>query len=153
MVGEMARMTSRSSESSAEARATSESMCKSDGPTPSMGEITPPSTWYTPLYWPVFSMAMTSRTSDTTHTRLWSRSLLAQMPHSSASEMLWQVVQYVISKRILASASASEAVVSISALSRCRARRNAVLRPMPGRRASSPTAFSISFEGNSIQKM
>ena len=46
--------------------------------------------------------------------------------------------------------SASEAVVSISAFSRCSARRKAVLRPMPGSRDSSPTAFSISFEGNSI---
>ena len=42
------------------------SICRSEGPMPSMGEMTPPRTWYSPLYCCVASTAITSRILSTT---------------------------------------------------------------------------------------
>ena len=48
-------------------------------PIPSIGESTPPNTWYLPLYSLVFSRAITSRASATTQIVLRSRLELRQI--------------------------------------------------------------------------
>ena len=68
-------------------------MARSEGPTPAMGEMMPPSTWYTPWYCPVASMLITSFTLATTQIRFWFRVWSAQMEHSSSSEIIRQRLQ------------------------------------------------------------
>ena len=53
------------------------------GPIPSIGEIAPCSTWYTPSYFPVFSYAARSLVFSTTMIVLWSRLSLLQIGQSS----------------------------------------------------------------------
>ena len=69
--GFVARMTSSTVPSAR--RPSSSRTCSCSGPTLSMGDITPPSTWYSPWNEPVRSMACTSRGSETTQMRLRSR--------------------------------------------------------------------------------
>ena len=52
----------------------SRSIFRSEGEMPCMGEMTPPSTWYNPRYWRVFSTDSTSATCSTTQIVAWSRS-------------------------------------------------------------------------------
>ena len=59
----VAMITSRTSPSS---RRISSFKRMSSGPTPSIGEMAPCSTWYTPPYFPVFSYAARSRGVSTT---------------------------------------------------------------------------------------
>ena len=68
-------------------------MCRSLGAMPLIGDMMPPSTWYTPLYWPVASMLITSRTLSTTHIVLWSRLLSEQMLQRSPSETIMHLLQ------------------------------------------------------------
>ena len=68
-------------------------MLKSDGPMPAIGEMMPPRTWYTPWYWPVFSMLITSRTLSTTQMALWSRERSAQNEQISSSEIIRHSLQ------------------------------------------------------------
>ena len=63
-------------------------MDRSEGPTPLIGEMIPPSTWYSPWYWPVFSMLITSRTFSTTQTVRLSRVLSEQIGQISSSEII-----------------------------------------------------------------
>lgn len=60
----------------------------SSGPIPFIGDIEPCSTWYTPLYSCVLSIAIMSFTSSTTH--IWLASLFgfAHIGHGSVSVML-----------------------------------------------------------------
>ena len=60
-------------------RSTRDLMCRSSGPTWLMGEMTPWSTWYSPPYSRLRSMAITSLGSATTQIRERSRRGLAQM--------------------------------------------------------------------------
>ncbi len=60
----------------------------SEGEMLCMGEMTPPSTWYIPRYWRVFSTDSTSATCSTTQIVAWSRSRSAQIGHTSSSERL-----------------------------------------------------------------
>lgn len=128
-------------------RSTSESISRSPGPMPSIGEITPPRTWYSPRYCWVFSMAITSWMFSTTHTVVVSRWGSEHIGHSSVSLMLWQQRQYLISLRSLTEAWANRLTSSGDWRNRCSTRRRAVLRPMPGSRENSPTASSSSCEG------
>ena len=82
-VGLVATMTSRIPPS--RTRDSRLSMRRLAGPTPSIGEITPISTWYRPRYWRVSSMDSRSLGSSTTHSRVRSRSLSAQMPQGTSS--------------------------------------------------------------------
>ena len=81
-------------------------MVKSDGPTPAIGEMMPPRTWYTPWYWPVFSMLITSLTFSTTQMVLWSRLLSEQIEQVSSSEIILQIRQYFASSLSLTIESA-----------------------------------------------
>ena len=67
------------------------------GPIPSIGEITPFSTWYCPLNSLIFSIAATSLGSSTTHITLESLFGLEHMLHGSLSVMLQHIEQYLIS--------------------------------------------------------
>ena len=61
----------------------------SSGPTWLRGEMTPCSTWYTPVYSRERSIAMTSRGSATTQMVEWSRVSSAQIGHISSSVRFW----------------------------------------------------------------
>ncbi len=75
-------------------RSTRDLMCRSSGPTWFMGEMTPWSTWYRPLYSRLRSMAMTSLGSATTHTVDRSRLGLWQMAQGpSPSVRFWHTGQ------------------------------------------------------------
>ena len=69
-------------------RSHSRSIFRSEGEMPCMGEMTPPSTWYIPRYWRVFSTDSTSATCSTTQIVAWSRSRSAQIGHTSSTERL-----------------------------------------------------------------
>ena len=115
-------------------------------PTPSMGTISPPSTWYTPLNCPVFSSAITSRISATTHSVFWSRAWLLHIPQIGVSLRLWQVLHLKIFSFSTDMASQSCcATVSAWGCSRCRVRRKAVFLPMPGSLLNAFTVSSMSF--------
>ena len=65
-------------------RSVSRSIFRSEGEIPCMGEMTPPSTWYNPLYCRVFSTDSTSATCSTTQIVVWSRSSSAQIGQTSS---------------------------------------------------------------------
>ena len=55
------------------------------GPTPSIGEMAPISTWYRPRYSRIDSMVSTSRGSSTTQSSASSREASLQIPQGSTS--------------------------------------------------------------------
>src|SRR5690606_6777119 len=120
------------------------------GPTPSIGDILPPKTRYKPLNELVFSIAITSLTSSTTHIMDSFRFGLEQISQMSTSLILWQDLQNLISLRIVFKASESAIVCSLGCLNMCNTKRNAVRFPIPGSWDISFTARSKSFEENSI---
>ena len=129
---------------------TSDCIFKSLGPMPSIGEIFPPKTWYKPLNWLVFSIAITSLMSSTTQTSSRFRFGCAQISQSSTSEILWQFLQNLISLLKFRSASESSEVCSSGCLSKWSASLSAVRLPIPGSWEISFTAFSNNLEENSI---
>ena len=114
---------------------------------PSIGEMTPPKTWYNPWNCCVFSILITLRIFSTTQMSDLSRRLSEQIWHTSVSEILWHTLQYFTSCFSVTSAFAKLSTDSFSCLSMCKTSRRAVFRPMPGRRENSPTAFSKSIDG------
>ena len=78
-----------------------------------------------------------------------SRRVSAQTGHMSVWDMLWHTEQYLIPLRIFIIASPKATDVATSSRKRWRARRKAVLRPIPGRRDISDTALSRSDDSNS----
>ena len=67
----------------------------SPGPMPSIGEMAPWRTWYTPLYFPVFSYAARSRGDSTTMMVFLSRSELLHMGQISRSVSVQHSLQYL----------------------------------------------------------
>ena len=124
-------------------------ICRSPGDTPSIGDITPPSTWYTPLNCIVFSTAMTSWMFSTTQIMLWSRRGLAHIGQMSVSDILWHSLQYFASRFSVSIADEKASTSSSFLRNRCSTRRVAVLRPMPGSLENSLTARSKSVDGYS----
>ena len=116
------------------------SIFKSDGPTPCIGDITPPRTWYRPRYWRVFSIDIRSPTCSTTQMVVRSRSGLEHIGQRGVSERLLHNSQWRMSRRKRAILSVICSTEAVSIFSRCIARRNAVRRPMPGSFVNSETA-------------
>lgn len=81
---------------------------------------------------------------STTHIVSFLRDGEAQIAHSSVSEMLWHVRQYLILWRKSVKAWQKLSVKSVVRLSILRVRRIAVFLPMPGNFANSSTALSNS---------
>src|SRR3954469_22301292 len=107
------------------------------GPTPSIGVIAPPSTWYLPRNSRVRSIATTSFGSSTTQMTSVVRRGSRQMRHCSPSATLKQVTQKRTSACTRWSAATSRPTSADSAASRWKAMRCALLGPTPGRRPSS----------------
>ena len=88
-------------------------MARSSGPTWFMGEITPWSTWYWPLYSRLRSMAATSRGSATTQMVDGSRLGEAQMGHRPPAVKFWQTGQQV-TLRLASTMASAKAFASSS---------------------------------------
>src|SRR6185437_4759547 len=129
-----------------------ESTSRSEGPIPSIGEIKPPKTWYTPLYWLVFSIAITSRVSSTTQIILWSRLGEAHIWQTGLSDIFKQTRQNCISFGSLLMVALNRSTSILSWLIRCSTKRKAVFWPTPGSLANSATASSRSFEEKFIDQ-
>src|SRR5215211_7124264 len=110
---------------------------RSSGPTPSIGLIAPPSTWYLPRNSRVRSMATTSLGSSTTQMTSSTRRGSRQMRHCSPSATLKQVEQKRTSACTRWSAATSRPTSALSAASRWKAMRWALFGPTPGSRPSS----------------
>src|SRR5215217_8224309 len=110
---------------------------RSSGPTPSIGLIAPPSTWYLPLNSRVRSIATTSLGSSTTQMTSSARRGSRQIRHCSASATLKQVTQKRTSACTRCSAATSRPTSADSEDSRWKAMRCALLGPTPGSRPSS----------------
>ena len=81
---------------------------------------------------------------STTHIVSFLRDGEAQIAHSSVSEMLWHVRQYLMLWRKSVKALQKVSVKSVVRLSILRVRRIAVFLPIPGNFANSSTALSNS---------
>lgn len=118
-------------------RASSSRIRRSSGPTPSMGLIAPPSTWYLPRNSRVRSMATTSLGSSTTQMTVRSRRASRQMPQRSSCATFPHTAQ----KRTLSFTSSRECArrrTSVgSAWRMWKAIRCALLGPTPGSLPSS----------------
>src|SRR3954469_11954210 len=110
---------------------------RSSGPTPSIGLIAPPSTWYLPRNSRVRSIATTSLGSSTTQITSSDRRGSRQIRHCSPSATLKQVTQKRTSACTRWSADTSRPTSADSAESRWKAMRCALLGPTPGSRPSS----------------
>src|SRR4051812_41170749 len=110
---------------------------RSSGPTPSMGLMAPPSTWYLPRNSRVRSIATTSLGSSTTQMTSSERRGSRQILHCSPSATLKQVLQKRTSACTRCSAAISRPTSALSAASRWKAMRWALLGPTPGSRPSS----------------
>ena len=128
-------------------RCTRLSIWRSLGPTPSIGEITPPSTRYNPRNSWVPSTAITSRIFSTTQIVEASRAGLAQIWQVSVSDILWHTWQYFTSRFNVIIEFPKASTVALSCRSRWSTSLIAVFRPIPGSLENSPTAFSSSTEG------
>ena len=94
-------------------RSTRDLMARSSGPTWFMGEITPWSTWYWPLYSRLRSMAATSLGSATTQMVDGSRLGDAQMGHRPPAVKFWQTGQQV-TLRLASTMASAKAFASSS---------------------------------------
>src|SRR3954464_11512962 len=110
---------------------------RSSGPTPSMGLIAPPSTWYLPRNSRVRLIATTSLGSSTTQMTSSERRGSRQILHCSPSATLKQVLQKRTSACTRCSDAHSRPTSALSAASRWKAMRWALLGPTPGSRPSS----------------
>src|SRR3954469_9388030 len=110
---------------------------RSSGPTPSIGLIAPPSTWYLPRNSRVRSIATTSLGSSTTQITSSDRRGSRQIRHCSPSATLKQVTQKRTSACTRCRAATSRTTSADSAASRWNAMRCALLGPTPGSRPSS----------------
>src|SRR3954469_4073168 len=110
---------------------------RSSGPTPSMGLIAPPSTWYLPRNSRVRSIATTSLGSSTTQMTSSERRGSRQIRHCSPSATLYQDTQKRTSAGTRCSAATSRPTSALSAASRWKAMRWALFGPTPGSRPSS----------------
>src|SRR4051794_11384427 len=110
---------------------------RSSGPTPSMGLIAPPSTWYLPRNSRVRSIATTSLGSSTTQMTATSRRGSRQMRHCSSSATLPQMVQNRTLSLTSVRADTRRRTSTGSAARRWKAIRCALLGPTPGSRPSS----------------
>src|SRR5215210_7776830 len=110
---------------------------RSSGPTPSIGLIAPPSTWYLPRNSRVRSIATTSLGSSTTQMTSSERRGSRQIRHCSPSATLKQVTQNRTSACTRCRAATSRLTSADSAASRWKAMRCALLGPTPGSRPSS----------------
>ena len=99
------------------------------------------------IYYNEGADSVTLRTFSTTQMVEASRRGLAQISQTSVSDILWHTRQYFTSRRSRKMLSAIAATLFSSRESVCRAKRRAVLRPMPGSLANSLTARSKSREG------
>ena len=97
-------------------RCTSSLMRRSSGPMPSMGLSAPPSTWYSPRYSRVRSIAATSFGSSTTQIAARLRRASRQMPQRSWSATLPQREQKRTFSRTSSSTSPSRAHVEAAGL-------------------------------------
>src|SRR5713101_1433759 len=147
MSGSVARITSATG--SRRRRATSSAILSSPGPMPSMGEIAPCNTWYTPWYSPVSSMASTSSGSSTTHRIDRSRRGDRQMAQRSPSAMKKHCSQKRMRALSSTRAPASRSTEARGARTGEKERRWAVLGPMPGSRPSSSIS-RVSAPGTSV---
>ena len=145
IVGLSARMISPISSRST--RSTSEAISISPGPMPSIGDIMPPKTWYSPRYCWVFSIAITSRMFSTTHIVLVSRCASEHIGQMSVSLMLWHTLQYFTLWRKVPMALVKPSTLSSLCRKRCSTSLSAVLRPIPGSLENSETAFSNRVDG------
>src|SRR5690606_27599158 len=91
-------------------------------------------------------MAITSRVSSTTHINPLSLLCEAQISHTDVSEILWHVVQYLISRFNRSSAPVNRDTSPSGCFSRWSTSRKAVFWPTPGSRPNSATACSKSLE-------
>src|SRR3954464_12733989 len=110
---------------------------RSSGPTPSIGEMAPPSTWYRPRNSRVRSIATTSLDSSTTQIDAGSRRGSRQIRHVSSSATLPQIEQKRTLSLTSTSTCASRRTSTGSLASRWKAMRCALLGPTPGSRPSS----------------
>ena len=118
-------------------RARSSRMRRSSGPTPSMGEIAPPRTWYRPRNSRVFSIAKTSLGSSTTHRIDGSRRASRQIRQVSSSETFPQTTQNRTFSLTSRRTAARRFTSAGSAARMWKAMRWALFGPTPGRRPSS----------------
>ncbi|CAM5664604.1 hypothetical protein SFUMM280S_08357 [Streptomyces fumanus] len=133
--GSVARISSVTAPSAS--RASSSRIRRSSGPTPSMGLIAPPSTWYRPRNSRVRSMATTSFGSSTTQMTAGSRRGSRQMLHSSSCATFPQVAQKRTFALTSIRACARRRTSVGSAWRMWKAIRCALLGPTPGSRPSS----------------
>src|SRR3954469_8091582 len=110
---------------------------RSSGPTPAIGLMAPPSTWYLPRNSRVRSMATTSLGSSTTQMVSGERRGSRQMRHCGSCATFPQISQNRTRSLTSVSASASRRTSAGSADSRWNAMRWALLGPTPGSRPSS----------------
>src|SRR3954447_16962207 len=110
---------------------------RSSGPTPAIGLIAPPSTWYLPRNSRVRSMATTSLGSSTTQIVSGERRGSRQMRHWGSWATFPQISQNWTRSLTSVSASASRRTSAGSAARRWYAMRWALLGPTPGSRPSS----------------
>src|SRR6202021_2201086 len=126
------------------ARATSASMVRSCGPTPSRGDSVPPRTWESPLGACARSSAQRSATSATTTMMVGSRRGSVHTVQGFWVSILPQVLQTWILSIATCSAPASGVISASRFLIRCSAARRAERGPSPGSRTSSWIRRSIS---------
>src|SRR3954453_6090454 len=126
------------------ARATSASIDRSCGPTPSSGDSVAPSTWYKPLTACARSSAHKSATSATTTMIAGSRRKSVQTVQGFCVSILPQVLHTSILSIATCSAPASGVISASRFLIRCSAARRAERGPRPGSRASNWIRRSIS---------
>src|SRR5574344_340136 len=96
---------------------------------------------------------MTSCTFSTTHIVEASLRGSEQIGQTSVSLILWHTLQYFTSRRKCLIESANWSAFSIGSRNIYRARRNAVLRPIPGSLDNESTARSKSFEGKAVSNL
>src|SRR6202163_4328435 len=126
------------------ARATSASMVRSCGPTPSSGDSVAPSTWERPLVAFARSSAQRSATSATTTMIAASRRGSVHTVQGCWVSILPQVLQTSILSIATCSAAESGVISASRFLIRCRAARRAERGPSPGSRANNWIRRSIS---------
>src|ERR1700721_1640255 len=126
------------------ARATSASMVRSCGPTPSRGDSVPPRTWESPLGACARSSAQRSATSATTTMMVGSRRGSVHTVQGFWVSILPQILQTWILSIATCSAAESGVINASRFLIRCSAARRAERGPSPGSRARSWIRRSIS---------
>ena len=112
-------------------------MRRSSGPTPAIGLMAPPSTWYLPRNSRVRSMATTSLDSSTTQIDVGERRGSRQMRHCGSCATFPQISQNRTRSFTSVSASDSRRTSAGSADRMWNAMRWALLGPTPGSRPSS----------------